>query len=152
MPCYVFCKMCCMTSLLQHTGWLLLAPGPREDLRWVGWAVVGFSAGALITAWGLFGLYKGVFIAPLLLFLGPINAMQAVLHALPPRRRRVVLGVRAAITLSLLAGALSIPLTYPRPLREDSFPVWAAGLLILFLFCSNYFVNRHRERRSRPAA
>jgi hypothetical protein len=88
----------------------------------------------------------------LLLFLGLGYAMQASLHAFPPRRRRVVLGVRAAITLSYVAVALAIPLAYPLPLREDSFPVWVAGLLILFLFCFNYFVNRHRERHSRPAA
>ena len=140
-----------MTSLLQHTGWLLLAPGPREDLRYVGWAVVGLPLAALVMALGLFALYKGALNAPLLLCLGPVYAMQAVLHALSLRRRRVVLGVRAAITLFFLAVILSIPLTYPLPLRVDSFPVWVAGLLILFLFCSNYFVNRHRERRSRPA-
>jgi hypothetical protein len=85
------------------------------------------------------------------LFSGPIFAMEGVLHALPPRRRRVELGVRAAITLFFLAVILSIPLTYPLPLRVDSFPVWVAGLLILFLLCRKYFVNRHRERRSRPA-
>src|SRR5215210_4000530 len=144
--------MCCMTSLLQHTGWLLLAPGPREDLRWVGWAVMGLLAGVLFTALGLYALYKGAPMILWVLFWGPIIAMEGVLHALPPRRRRVVLGIRAAITLSFLAVALSIPLTYPRPLREVSFPVWVAGLLILCLFCFNYFVNRHRERRSRPAA
>ena len=121
-------------------------------MRYVGWAVVGLPVGVLFTALGLFALYKGIPNAPLLLIPGPIHAMQAVLHALPLRRRRVVLGVRAAITLSALAAALSIPLTYPRPLRDDSFPMWVAGLLILFLFCFNYFVNRHRERRSRPAA
>jgi hypothetical protein len=139
-----------MTSLLQHTGWLL-APGPREDLRYVGWATMGLLAGVLFTALGLFALYKGAPMILWVLFSGPIFAMEGVLHALPPRRRRVELGVRAAITLFFLAVILSIPLTYPLPLRVDSFPVWVAGLLILFLLCRKYFVNRHRERRSRPA-
>ena len=141
-----------VVNLSRHVGWLLLHPGSREELRWGGWAVVGLPLGVLVIALSLFALYRGATNAPLLLFLGLGYAMQAVLEALPSRRRRIVLGVRAAITLSFLAGGLSIPLTYPRPLREDSFPVWMAVLLILFLFCMNYFVNRHRAGRERPAA
>lgn len=141
-----------MASLSRHTGWLLLAPGVREDLRWVGWAVVGVPLGVLFVALGLFALYEGVTNIVWALFFGPLFSMQAVLHALPTHRRRVVLGIRAAITLSFLAGALSMPLTYPRPLREDSFTVWSAVLLILVLFSVNYFVNRRRARQSQPAA
>ena len=142
-----------VVNLSRHVGWLLLTPGPREDLRWAGWVVVvGLPLWALFTALSLFALYRGAPNAPMLVFLGLGYAIQAVLHALPPRRRRIVLGVRAAITLSFVAGALSTPLTYPQPLREDSFPVWLAALLILFIFCMNYFVNLYRARRSRSAA
>ena len=141
-----------MGNLTRHLGWLLLAPEPREEWRWVGWAVVGFLVGVLFIALGIFAFYSGLFNAPFVLFMGLVYAMQAVLQALPPRRRRIVLGVRMAITLSFVAGVLSIPLTYPRPLREDSLPVWMAAFLIPFLLCVNYFVNRRRDRRSRPAA
>lgn len=140
-----------MGNWSRHLGWLLLHPGPREEWRWVGWAVVGLPLGVLFMALGLFAFYRGATNALWVLFMGLGYAMLAVLEALHPlRRRRAVLGVRAAITLSFVAGGLSMPLTYPRPLREDSFPVWVAALLIPFLLCMNYFVNRRRARRSRP--
>lgn len=158
--------MCCMASLSRHAGWLLLAPEPREEERrypvalfWLLVAVWVLACGMSMSAIVLDLRADGVLdrgsrsLIATNFFLGPCVVLSSSRGFLPARRRRTLLAVRAALTPAYLATAAAYVLTFsiysdpPAPTGVVFGLAFGPGLL-----CVNYFVNRRRARRSRPAA
>lgn len=153
-----------VVSLSRHVGWVLLHPEPHEQYRGIGWAMVYLLLGLFFAGWsvalffpvlleGGYGWAFGLSFGP---SFGLYWALFGVLHALSPRRRRVVFGLRLALTAAFQMVALSLPLVYAREPSLDPFfePFLfrTVAVLVLLLFCRNYFVNLYRDRRAARSA
>lgn len=134
-----------MPSSLQHAECLLLTPEPKEEQRRQDLPLLFVFVGGFNLVVGAYDYAVDGFVNNFSLpILGVFFLLNALLYALPEHRHRAMLGVRAVLSLTILAFAASLSLTL------------GAVFALLFLvawFCINYFVNRRRSRgEQRPAA
>ena len=82
---------------------------------------------------------------PVALFLVAVLLLSAVLHALPPGRRRARLGARVALTLAVVAFVAWFPVV---KLDLGAYGAPVAALLAPAFLWFNHVVNRRRALRS----
>ena len=136
--------------LLESGVWLLV-PGPKEEERSTGSAVVSLLLAAFFALQGVLFDYYG-FVPdffepsygapvdrPAVLLAAAILLLFSVLYALPPHQCLARLCARVALTLAVLALIVWFPLA-----RMGSYGTLVAALLVLIFFCINHFVNRRR--------
>lgn len=137
---------------MRHLGWLLLVPEPNEEAR--GGASCGCaSQSALFAVFGVVGLLRTPpalgealrqWALALLLFVQALLCSPS-LNGCP----RAVWGARAAASVVAFAVMGVIALTfYSGGFR---FGVVLVAAFLVFILFYNYFANRRKYRRSRPA-
>lgn len=138
-----------MRHLLESGAWLLV-PGPGEEERGTDGVVASILFAGLVLLNGIYpgptfgqaGEFADLIVA---LFLATGLVLSAVLHALPPGRRRARLGARIALTLIVLAFVVWFPVAR---LGLGVYGAVIAALLAVAFLYVNLFFNRHRALRS----
>ncbi len=142
-----------MGNLSRHLRWLLLVPEPNEEARRQGSIWLFLAAGVIFALFGVRELFEtppdlGEAFRQWAVVLLP--CIQAVLFSPSlDGRPRAMLGARVAASVVAFAVMGVFAMTF----YSDGFRfgVVLVAAFLGFVLCYNYFANRRRYRRSRPA-